>query len=242
MAVTRQISLLIVWTFAAVAGSSAAFAQNCPTCQDPPWHSDAWWELRAHDPVGARQVEHGGKLWPPYPRPCGPPQTCCHAYHAEHYWPWPYVCADRSAVLTMVRTQEANGWLIETTLYDYHFNSETSELTNPGKLHLKWILDYTPPSYRAIWLQQTEDPALNQQRYNAVHQAAVRLVGAANVPQIAFRTALPPARPAIEVDTLRRKELESIPVPRVPFESGAGGSASTSVGTGGGGGGAQGGP
>jgi hypothetical protein len=252
MAVTRQISRLSLCLFIAVAGSAAAFAQNgqpcpgpnCPgpngpgpTCQDPPWHSDAWWAMRAHDPIGSRQVECEGKLWPPYPRPTGPSQTCPHIYHAEHYWPLPYVCTDREVILTMMRTQEGNGWLTETTLFDYHFNPETNELTTPGKLHLKWILDYVPSSYRAVWLQTTDDQAVNQHRMNNVRMLAAKFVGEPNLPQIGFRTSLPPARPAIEVDTIRRKELESIPVPRVPFEAGAGGSASTSVGTGGGGGG-----
>ncbi len=54
----------------------------------------------------------------------------------------------------------------------------------------------------------------------------------ANMPQIAFRPAMAPGRPAIEVDTIRRKELESIPSPRVAFEGGASGASSTSSGGG----------
>jgi hypothetical protein len=236
MAVKRQIALYTLCIFTALAASGSAFAQNGPGCPDPPWHSDAWWAMRAQDPIGARQIECYGKEWPPYPRPCGPCQTCPHTFHAAHYWPLPYICNDRAVILQMMRTQEANGWTNETTLYDYHFNPETNELTVPGKLHLRWILDYVPPSYRAVWLQQTDDTAVNQHRIDAVRAAAIRFVGEPNLPQIAFRTAMPPARPAIEVDTLRRKELETIPTPRVPLESGAPGGGGQGGGGGGGGG------
>ncbi len=37
---------------------------------------------------------------------------------------------------------------------------ETHELTVPGKLQLKWILENVPPSYRTVWVQQAEDPAI----------------------------------------------------------------------------------
>ncbi len=94
----------------------------------------------------------------------GPEQQCCHIYHAEHYWPWPYVCTDRQVVLDMMRTQEANGWLTETTLYDYHFNGgEANELDRAGQTsHLKWILEYVPSNFRTVWIEQTDDPAVNR--------------------------------------------------------------------------------
>ena len=171
-------------------------------------------------------MECNGKQWPPYPRPVGPEQPCCHIYHAEHYWPWPYMCTDRQVVLDMTRTQEANGWLCETTLYDYHFNAETNELTVPGKLQLKWILENVPASYRTVWVQQAEDPAVSQQRMTNVRTVAARLVSQPNLPTIAFRPATAPGRPAIEVDSIRRKELESIPNPRIAFEAGAASAAS----------------
>lgn len=204
---------------------------NCPP-DGPRWHSEAWWAQHSQDPVGARQVEYKGKLWPPYPRPVGPKQAFCHIYHAEHYWPWPYQCIDRHVVLDMSRIQESNGWLTEATLYDYHFNPETNELTGPGKLHLKWILNYVPANYRTVWLQNVEDQGIAQQRLNNVRLVASRYVGEANLPPIAYRISEPPARPAIEIDVIRRAELGSMPLPRIPFPSSAGGAASTQVGTG----------
>ena len=233
LVVARRVALSLVCLSTASACASVAFAQDpngCP-CPEPRWHTDAWYQMRSQEPVGARQVEWNGKLWPPFPRPVGPKMACSNIYHAEHYWPWPYMCTDRHVVLDMTRTQEANGWLAETTLYDYHFNAESNELTVPGKLQLRWILENVPPSYRTVWVQQTEDPAISQQRIESVRLIASRLVSPGNVPTIAFRPGVALGRPAIEVDTIRRKELETIPSPRVAFEAGA---ANSSQGGGGG--------
>jgi hypothetical protein len=233
LVVARRVALSLLCFSAACACTSVAFAQDatsCP-CPEPRWHTEAWWQMRSQEPVGTRQVEWNGKLWPPYARPVGPKMACSNVYHAQHYWPWPYMCADRQIVLDMTHIQEANGWLVETTLYDYHFNPETNELTVPGKLQLKWILENVPASYRAVWVQQAEDPAVSEQRINSVRMVAGRLTNQANLPTIAFRPGTAPGRPAIEVDTIRRKELESIPSPRVAFEAGA---ANSSQGGGGG--------
>lgn len=230
LVVARRLALSLLCLSAASAWASVACAQDATTvcpAPEPRWHTEAWWQMRAQDPVGARQVEWNGKQWPPYPRPVGPPQTCSHIYHAEHYWPWPYMCTDRQVILDITHTQEANGWLCETTLYDYHFNADTNELTVPGKLQLKWILENVPASYRTVWVQQVEDPAVSQQRMDNVRMVASRLANQASLPTIAFRPSTAPARPAIEVDSIRRKELESIPNPRIAFEAGAGGAGST---------------
>jgi hypothetical protein len=237
LVVARRLAL-VAFAFCCVTAvySAAAFAQDCNNCE-PRWHSEAWWAARASEPVGSRQCECKGFQWPPYPRPTCPPMTCPHIYHAEHYWPWPYLCTDRQCVNDMVHAQELNGWLSETTLFEYYFNPDTNELTMPGKTHLRWILDYAPANYRSVWIQQVDDPTAGQQRMNNVRLAAARIIGGTNLPPIQFRVAMPPSRPAIEVDTIRRKELISIPSPRIPIPSSAAGASSTAPGVGSGGGG-----
>ncbi|HEV7998836.1 MAG TPA: hypothetical protein VGP63_03075 [Planctomycetaceae bacterium] len=239
--VARRLALVVICCGMAASASTAFAQDNCNGGCEPRWHSDAWWAMRANEPVGARQCECKGLQWPPYPRPVGPPMTCAHIYHAEHYWPWPYLCTDRQVVLDMTRTQEANGWISETTLYEYYFNPDTNDLTTPGKTHLRWILDYAPASYRSVWIQQVDDPAASQQRMNAVRLAATQIAGGNNLPPIQFRVAMPPSRPAVEADTIRRKELQTIPTPRIPLPQSAAGASSTAPGVGGGGGGGGGG-
>jgi hypothetical protein len=233
LVVTRLAALAAICCVLA-AGSRSAFAQDCNTCE-PRWHSEAWWAQRNQEPVGARQFECKGLQWPPYPRPTCREMTWAHIYHAEHYWPWPYLCTDRQCVADMTHAQEANGWLSETTLYEYYFNPDTNELTQPGKSQLRWILDYAPPSYRNVWIQQVDDPVASQQRMQNVRLVAAQIAGN-NVPPIQYRVAMPPSRPAIEADTIRRKELMTIPTPRIPLPTSAAGASSTAPGTGTGGG------
>jgi len=242
MLVVARPAALVACFCVMAACSVSAFAQdyNCNGCE-PRWHSEAWWAMRNQEPVGARQFECKGLEWPPYPRPKCPPMTCPHIYHAEHYWPWPYLCTDRACVMDMTRAQEANGWISETTLYEYYFNPDTNELTQPGKSHLRWILDYAPANYRSVWIQQVDDQAAAQQRMNNVRHVAMQIAGGNNVPPIQWRVAMPPSRPAIEAEAIRRKELQTIPTPRIPLPASAAGAASTAPGVGGGGGGAPGG-
>jgi hypothetical protein len=241
MLVVTRLGALVAICCVLAASSRSAFAQtqDCNACE-PRWHSEAWWQQRAGEPVGARQHECKGLEWPPYPRPTGPEMTCPHIYHTEHYWPWPYLCTDRQCVMDMTRTQEANGWLSETTLYEYYFNPDTNELTQPGKMHLRWILDYAPANYRSVWIQQVDDPAASQARMQNVRVAASQIAGT-NLPPIQYRVAMPPSRPAVEAEAIRRKELQTIPTPRIPLPTSAAGSSSTSPGTGSGGGGSGGG-
>jgi hypothetical protein len=231
LVVARRLALFAICCGVA-ACSSRAFAQdyngNC-NCE-PRWHSEAWWAMRAQEPVGSRQCECKGLEWPPYPRPTGQCMTGAHIYHAEHYWPWPYVCTDRQCVLDMTHAQEANGWLSETTLYEYFFNPDTNDLTVPGKMHLKWILENVPPNFRSVWIQQIEDPAASQQRMNNVRLIATRLAGGGNLPPIQYRVGMAPSRPAVEVDTIRRKELQTIPDPRIPLPTSAAGASATALG------------
>lgn len=203
-------------------------ADNCD-CPEPRRWSSEWWANEAQKPVGARQIEKKGKLWPPYPRPCDDGgQQCCHEYYTAHYWPWPYVCDDRRYVRAISQEQINNGWTSETTLYSYHFDEHSNELTESGRLHLRWILENAPPQHRAVYVQNTS-AELNQIHLASVQKAATEIAGEGNVPAISLRVTSPLGRPALEVDAIRRAEIGSIPEPRIPIEAlptGAGGGGS----------------
>jgi hypothetical protein len=109
--------------------------------------SKEWYEMESQAPVGARQKEHAGQLWPPFARPTGEGMQFSHKYHHAHYWPYPYNCEDRDFVRSLSAQQVANGWVSHTTLYDYHFDAETHKLNNSGNLKLKWILEHAPEAF-----------------------------------------------------------------------------------------------
>ncbi len=184
---------------------------------------EQWYAARAGDPTGSRQQYINGKLWPPQPRPTGDPQLFSHMYHAAHYWPHPYQCEDRSYVRDVSRREVNNGWIKATTLYDYHFNNDTHALNRAGRIQLRWILQNTPTNHRFAFVQTGVNAKASQFRVTSVQTEAVEMVGQNNVPPIMLRVTTPLGRPAIEVDQIRRGELDSLPVPRITDAVGGGG-------------------
>ena len=200
--------------------------------------SDSWWDERASDPVGTRQRRHHGKLYPPFSRPTGPHQQASHTFHAAHYWPYPYDEQDRALVKSIWDNQIANGWNNATTLYDYHFDPETQELTQPGQNHVRWIMEKAPSNRRVAYVQSTYDHGTDQVRLAGVRSYVNHYTGSGKViPPVLLRQTTPVGRPAGEIEAIRQAELGSIPSPRISLAI-SGGSA---VGGGGGGGSAGGG-
>lgn len=185
--------------------------------------SDAWWAEKAQLPVGTRQKVHRGKVYPPYPRPTGEKQQWSHKFHAAHYWPLPYVCADRDLVANIWNDQIANGWTEATTLFEYHFDNETNELNQPGQLQLRFIMEHAPDTRRIAFVQSTHDSAADDTRLSSVRTAAQRYAGAGTPPTVLVRYTSPVGRPASELEKLRKNEIDSTPQPRIsPAVSGGG--------------------
>lgn len=193
----------------------------------PFWHSEGWYEERAGDPPGTRQHYKYGKMWPPFARPQGKHLTFWHKYHYAHYWPTPYNCQDRDYVHGVFQQQSNNGWEFATTLHDYHFDPETNRLNTAGEAHLRWILTQAPVQYRTTFVSRGGSEQVAQFRLAAVQQLAQETCGDV-VPPIILKNDMFLGRPAIEIDTLRRLELQSIPQPRLFIISGSQGSGSGS--------------
>ncbi|HEY2252280.1 MAG TPA: hypothetical protein VGH74_14500 [Planctomycetaceae bacterium] len=194
---------------------------------------------------GTRVSYHSGKQWPLAPRPCLPPEPCIHRYHTAHYWPDPYRWQDRTSVRCYIAAQAAAGWMTNTTLYDQHFDPETQELNDSGRVHLKWILLYAPPHRRTPWVQTGDSVEMSQTRLASVQAEALAMVGSDCVPPIMLRICQPYGASAQEVDLVRRAYLATIPAPRISYTpqngSSSGGGSSSGSSSGGGGGSPQGG-
>jgi hypothetical protein len=136
---------------------------------------------------------------------------------------------DRSIVHELAQRQADNGWIVATTLYDYHFSPDSHELTRAGRLQLRWILENAPLSHRMIFVQAADEAATSQLRLKNVIDTAGQIVGKENAPSVMLRVTSPLERPAEEVRIIRDAELKSQPKPRItnPVQSGGGGSEST---------------
>ena len=200
--------------------------------------SEEWYQQRADDPPGARQVYKHGKYWPPYPRPTGRKQTASHAYHTAHYWPFPYNCQDRADVQNLLDAQANSGWVNATTLHDYHFDVDTQKLTDAGQNHLLWVMNAVPAQYRTVYVSQGISAEMAQLRVANAEQF-LRDTGLPGIPPVIARYDNFNGRPANEVDRLRSLELNSIPRPRL-FVIGRSGSSGGGAGGGAAGGGGAG--
>ena len=183
----------------------------------------SWYAERSNDPVGARRYYYKGKDWPPYPRPQGAPQVPTHIYHASHYWPHPYSCADVQFVRDFTQAQEDAGWVSETTLYDYHFESEQQQLNRAGLIHLRWILESAPSNRRTVFVQATANSTASQTRLEHVQGEVVEIVASHNPPAVMLRITRPLGRSALEVYKIQVGEVNSLPIPRITSPLGGGG-------------------
>lgn len=177
-----------------------------------------WLTSRCDTPPGSRQRCHNGKVWPLEARPSGPMEPLVHQYHTAHYWPDPYRWRDRDDVRSVIALQRDNGWTVATTLYDQHFDSETNEINEAGRMHLRWILIHAPLEQRTAWVQGGFTEQISQVRLQSVQAEAVAMCGPNHAP-VLLRVTQPYGRSASEVDLINRTYLSTIPKPRVPFHS-----------------------
>lgn len=170
-------------------------------------------------PIGARQKEKHGKLWPPYPRPVGEQVPCSHRFHAAHYWPWPYNCQDRESIYQITQAHIDNGWVEECTLYHYHFDEESQVLNHAGSRQLRLILESAPEPHRVLWVQNGNTQDISMARTNAVRVAATQMFGGENIPPIMIRVGEPASTPANQVDAQTRGFLKTLPEPRINYQA-----------------------
>jgi len=192
-----------------------------------------WYGRRALDPVGTRRKYSKGKFWPPYPRPEGLAMLPSHRFHAEHYWPLPYICDDRQYVRTLIARQEDAGWVNNTTLYEYHFEPDTQELNRAGRLHILWVMRNAPQHRRILYVQTADNVRQTDLRLASTRVTTADIVGSAAPPPIIPRVTSPLGRNATEVDAIQRSNRDSQPVPRItsPLSGGGTGTGSTGSGT-----------
>ena len=188
------------------------FSDGGPDAGTPEDH-----QCHSGSPVGSRQKYKKGLLWPPRPRPTGPPQTFCQKYHAATFWPWPYVCQDRAIVYATSQTQIDNGWITATTLYDFHFNPETGELNTSGRRQLQWILTHVPPDHQQLYVASSFKPQVTTARTSSVETEVATLTGGRSMP-IQLRAADPLTRNATVVEQIDRAAITNLPLPTITYQ------------------------
>jgi hypothetical protein len=209
-------SILALLPLVGLSTGTLATADDYDDCHDEV--AEFWYPENDSLP-GSRMRCHAGKTWPGYAaRPCAPSEPFIHRYHTAHYWPDPYRWQDRGVVRSSIEAQRAAGWMTATTLYAQHFNPETNELNESGRLHLRWILIHVPHNRRTTWVQAGDVAQVSQMRLASVKSATSEIFGN-DRPPVMLRVCEPLGTPAQEIDMVRRAYLSSWPVPRIASKS-----------------------
>ncbi|HWB13582.1 MAG TPA: hypothetical protein VG826_30435 [Pirellulales bacterium] len=137
-------------------------------------------------------------------------------YRRNNCWPSPFLVPDRVAVRAPFAVMINNGWRVQNTLGDEHFDSETGILNDAGRLKVRDILSYSPPQHRTVYILQATQDELTMARRRSVGEFVGSLHTVSEAPLVA-ETSLPPRGwPADSVSAIGTRFNATMPDPRLP--------------------------
>jgi hypothetical protein len=139
-------------------------------------------------------------------------------------WPDPFQAPDRATARAPFAIQVANGWRRQNMLGEFHFEAGTGQLTEAGRLKVRWILTAGPQQHRLIYVHAADGNEETEARIAAVQQLALK-IAPNNLPPITPTWVADEGWPADEVDLIGRAFQKSMPTPRLPAPSGGGSSS-----------------
>jgi hypothetical protein len=140
-------------------------------------------------------------------------------------WPAPFTCPDRQTVREPFAIMVNNGWRRQNMLGDFYFEPTTGQLTEAGKLKIRWIMFEAPEQHREIFVHIAQTSEETQARMAFVTAEAGSLATQGQVPPIMQTSISDGGTPADRVDWIARKYQSSMPTPRLPAVSGQSGSS-----------------
>lgn len=140
-------------------------------------------------------------------------------------WPEPFISSDRAAARAPFATMVSNGWRRQNMLGENHFDASTGQLTEAGRLKVRWILTAGPQQHRVVYIHTAESEEETAARLAAVQQL-VSQIAPNNLPPVLTTSIADDGSPATEVDAISRKYMSSMPDPRLPAASFGGGNGS----------------
>jgi hypothetical protein len=149
-------------------------------------------------------------------------------FERRNCWPEPFIFPDRQAVRDPIAIMVARGWERQNMLAEQYFEENRADLTEAGKLKIRWIVAEPPPHHRVIYVRRTVTPELTMARIQAVTAFATQAAQPEPCPPVLETTASQLGWPADRVDVLSRKFYAAIPEPKLPAANGSSGAGSGS--------------
>lgn len=145
---------------------------------------------------------------------CNFSRSVVQDWQRRNCWPEPFNAWDRAAAQEPFSAMVANGWQQQNLLGDYHFREGTSELTEAGRLKVRWILLEAPEQHRVIYVHRSLSEDETAQRVASIQRCAAECHQPAA--QIMMTNLSPQGWPAERIDTINRKLQATVPDPRLP--------------------------
>ena len=156
--------------------------------------------------------------------------TACHSvatdFKRNNCWPEPFVCPDRAAVRSPFNVMVHNGWELQNTISQHHFDETTGELTVAGKNKIYWILNHGPEQHRVVYVQQSREPTVTTQRMQIVQAIAQTYAAPGAIARVEPTIHEPPGWTAERVGFVSQAFQESAPAPRLPAATSSSSSSS----------------
>ncbi len=175
----------------------ASRAQECNTCQSSSYQSQTYGTTRG---------------------------TFHATYRANVQWPKQFIPPARRTVYQTYATMANNGWRRQNLLGDYHFDPATNELTDAGKLKVRWILSQAPINRRNIFVQRSSDQSQTALRVSSVHRLAAKMSPAVGPVDVNDTHLVAEGHSAKAVDSVFVGFSENRPAPVLPAASSGGSS------------------
>ncbi|MEN6458756.1 MAG: hypothetical protein ABFC63_07475 [Thermoguttaceae bacterium] len=139
-------------------------------------------------------------------------------------WPDPFQTADRASVRAPFCAMVANGWRRQNMLGEFHFEPQSGQLTEAGRLKVHWILTACPEQHRQIYVHTATTSEETAARVASVQQVAAQLArdDMARMVPVMTTSIADDGWPASRVDAISRKMLSSTPIPRLSETGGVG--------------------
>src|SRR5690606_25523467 len=110
--------------------------------------------------------------------------SVCRDFRRNNCWPEPFVRSDRAAVCAPFNVMIQNGWRLENTLSEHHFERGEAELSRAGVAKIENVLTNAPPEARTIFVLRAATPELTAARIAAVQTTARRYLVAGEQAQV----------------------------------------------------------
>lgn len=143
-------------------------------------------------------------------------------------WPAPFQQQDRESVRNVFHMMADNGWRQQTTMDDYQFTSDQTDLSPAGKYKLWWIATQAPLSHRCVFVLSGKTPQETDLRMSVVKRHLTAISPQASTIDVQTTGVIPPTMNGGYIQRLYDGAYENLPVPQLPNQ----GSGGTQVGIG----------